>query len=124
MNCYRHSNISSVGLCKSCFKAVCPDCAADVGNGLACKDSCEVKVLELNEMWERSAKIYGIGNRKSRLPSSGVLVWFLLSMAMWVVTGLTYYKGRLDYGNLVMALIFSIICLISYFSAKRTGIKC
>ena len=106
MNCYRHSNVSAVGLCKTCFKAVCPDCAIDVGNGLACKDSCEEKVLELNEMWERSAKIYGIGKYKSNMPSSGVLIWFLFSAVMWVITGLSYYKGEVDYGSLVVAVIF------------------
>jgi hypothetical protein len=43
MNCFRHQDSSAVGLCKTCFKAVCPECAADVGNGLACKNSCEEK---------------------------------------------------------------------------------
>jgi len=124
MDCYRHSNISAVGLCKTCFKAVCPDCASDVGNGLACKGSCEEKVLELNEVWERSAKIYGVGKHKSRLPSSGVVVWFLLSLAMWSITGVSYYVGKLDYASLIMAVIFSIVLVIAYLSAKRTGIKC
>ena len=124
MNCYRHPNISAVGICKTCFKAVCPECATDVGNGLACKGSCEEKVLELNEMWERSAKIYGVGKHTSRIPSSGVLLWLLLSAAMWVTTGLSYYRGELDYASLVMAVVFTAGLGLAYFSAKRTGLKC
>lgn len=124
MNCYRHSNVSAVGLCKTCFKAVCPDCAVDVGNGLACKGSCEEKVLELNEQWERSAKIYGIGKHKSRIPSTGVLIWLLLAAAMWFSTYLSYSRGETDYGTLGMAVVFSIGAGLAYFSAKRTGLKC
>lgn len=126
MNCYKHSHNSAVGICKTCFKAVCPECAADVGNGLACKNSCEEKVLELNEMWERSARIYGVGKNKSRIPSTGVLLWLLLSLAMWVTVGIGYYHtGYItDYASLIMAVVFSAALGLAIYSARRTGLKC
>ena len=125
MNCYQHPNNSAVGICKTCFKAVCAECAVDVGNGLACKNSCEEKVRELNEMWERSAKIYGVGKHKSRIPSSGVLLWLLLSAAMWITFCISYYNTKqIDYSSLVMAVFFTIAFGLAYFSAKRTGLKC
>jgi hypothetical protein len=125
MNCYRHPSVNAVGLCKTCFKALCPECAADVGNGLACKGECEEKVAELNEMWERSAKIYGIGKYKSRIPSAGVLIWFLMSAAFWALAAVNYYvSGQMDYGNIIMAVIFTICLVIAYFSSRRTGLKC
>jgi hypothetical protein len=126
MNCYKHSHSSAVGLCKTCYKAVCYDCAADVGNCLACKDSCEEKVLELNEMWERSAKIYGVSKNKSRIPSTGVLLWLLLSVVMWVTVGIDYYAtGHIaDYVALIMAVVFTAALSLAIYSARRTGLKC
>lgn len=125
MNCYKHNPAPAVGICKTCFKAVCPECAADVGNGLACKGACETKVLELNEMWERSAKIYGIGQHKSRMPSSGVLLWTALSICMWLVAGFTYFRnGEVDISSLVMALFFTFGLGLAWYSARRTGLKC
>lgn len=36
-----------MGLCKSCGKGVCRACAVDLGEGLACADSCEVAARDL-----------------------------------------------------------------------------
>lgn len=125
MNCFQHPHNSAVGICKTCFKALCSECVADVGNGLACKNSCEEKVLELNEMWERSAKIYGIGKYKSRIPSTGVLLWFLISMVIWVNFGIDYYHtDQINYGTLVMAVMFTAALGLAFYSARRTGLKC
>jgi hypothetical protein len=125
MNCYQHSHNHAVGLCKSCFKALCPECAADAGNGLACKGTCEVKVQEINEMWERSAKIYGIGKHKSRMPSAGVLIWALLSIAYWVLVAINYFISKqIDYGSLSTAVIFTAILGVVYYNSRRTGLKC
>ena len=125
MNCYRHQPLSAVGVCKTCFKALCPDCAVDVGNGLACKGECEQKVLELNQMWEQSAKIYGIGAHQSRIPSSGVLLWGLMSLAMWAVSAFAYFRnGEVDVGSSVMAVFFTAALGLAFYSARRTGLKC
>jgi len=125
MNCFKHSPAPAVGLCKTCFKAVCPECAVDVGNGLACKGACEAKVLELNEMWDRSAKIYGIGAYKSRMPSTGVLLWLLLSLVMWGTAAVSYFlKDEIDTASIVTAVIFTIALGLVYWSSRRTGLKC
>ncbi len=76
-------------------------------------------------MWDRSAKIYGVGKHKSRIPSSGVLLWLLLSCAFWFVFGYNYYRSdEIDYGTLAMAIVFTAGLGIAYFSARRTGLKC
>lgn len=36
-----------MGLCKSCGKGLCRACAVDLGQGLACADSCEVDVRDM-----------------------------------------------------------------------------
>ena len=125
MHCYRHNPVPAVGLCKTCFKALCPECAVDIGNGLACQGECEQKVDELNQMWDRSAKIYGVGAHKSKVPSTGVLLWGLISLAMWAVTAVSYFRnGELDVVSLVMAVFFTIALGLAVYSARRTGLKC
>lgn len=80
---------------------------------------------ELNQMWDRSAKIYGVGAHKSRVPSTGVLLWSLISLAMWAVTAVSYFgNGKLDVASLVMAVFFTIALGLAVYSARRTGLKC
>lgn len=125
MHCFRHSPADAIGLCKTCFKAVCRECAVDVGNGLACAGDCERKVLELNEMWDRSARIYGVGTYKSRIPSTGVLLWLVLALGMWATTGYSYLRGGgLDAASFVTAIVFTCALGLAYYSARRTGLKC
>ena len=125
MHCYIHQSNPAVGLCKTCFKALCPDCGIDVGNGLACRGECEQRVNELNQMWERSAKIYGVGRFKSNVPSTGVLLWGLIATAMWVVAGIGYFRNdEMDIASIFMAVMFSAAFGLAIFSARRTGLKC
>ena len=44
MDCYDHPSVIAVGLCKNCMRALCPESAADVGDGLACRGRCEERV--------------------------------------------------------------------------------
>ena len=46
MNCFYHPSSVAVGVCKSCGKGLCPDCAVDLGKGLACRAHCEGDVAE------------------------------------------------------------------------------
>ena len=125
MHCFKHQTSPAIGLCKTCFKALCPECAVDVGNGLSCRGECEQRVAELNQMWERSAKIYGVGRYKSNVPSTGVLLWGLMATAMWVVAGISYFgTGKTDIASIFMAVLFSVAFGLAVFSARRTGLKC
>lgn len=125
MHCYVHQPVPAIGLCKNCFRALCPDCAVDVGDGLACHGGCEQKVNELNQMWERSAKIYGVGRHKSRIPPTGVLLWGLMATVMWAVAGFAYFsRGETDISSIVMAFFFTVALGLAIYSARRTGIKC
>ena len=101
------------------------ECAVDVGMGLACKDSCETHVSEYNEMNERGLKLYGIGKYKSRMPSSGVLLWGVLSLLLWGVFGYVYYKtGTPSFDVAVPAVFFTIVTAFAYYSRRRTGLNC
>lgn len=47
MSCFYHHERDSVGGCKSCGKNLCPECAVDLGRGLACRGRCEEDVRAL-----------------------------------------------------------------------------
>lgn len=125
MECFQHQNVNAVGVCKSCHKAVCHDCAIEIPNGLTCSQECADRIGEINEMNERALKIYGIGKHKSKIPATGVIIWFLLASALWVSFLYPYIKkGYFDLGTLAIAVIFTIIFGLSIYNARRTGLKC
>ena len=47
MNCYYHQDTVAIGVCRSCLRGLCPQCAVDLGAGLACRDRCEQDVKDL-----------------------------------------------------------------------------
>lgn len=53
MKCFLHHNSDAVAVCRSCGRALCPDCVAEVGLACACKNRCEADVQRFNEMIAR-----------------------------------------------------------------------
>ena len=62
MNCFKHNQTSSVGVCRYCFKGVCAECAIDFEDGVACSESClkkakaTVQVVSNTVLAQRGAK--------------------------------------------------------------------
>src|SRR5437660_197873 len=78
MNCFNHRELPAVGLCKSCGKALCEACVAEVRDGLACKGKCEERVGMINRMIDQHAR--GIA----------VLVSFVARLGVFAIpTGVT-----------------------------------
>lgn len=50
MECFYHVGKSAVGVCKSCQRGLCRDCAKEVTNGIACANRCESVVEVLNQL--------------------------------------------------------------------------
>ncbi len=121
MNCYRHPASPAVGLCKSCYKALCSECAVDIGKGLACKNSCEENVRHQVEMSDRALKLYGIGAPRSRTRAAGVIIWFLMALGFWVLFAMSYFRGggSLDYPPLVLAVVMTAAFALVYSNWKR-----
>lgn len=57
MSCFYHHERDSVGGCKSCGKNLCPECAIDLGKGLACRGHCEEDVRALITLIDRNVKL-------------------------------------------------------------------
>ena len=60
MICFNHHEKQAVGICKSCQRGLCPECATDLGYGIACKDKHETQVTTLDTITNQSAKIYSV----------------------------------------------------------------
>jgi hypothetical protein len=54
VNCYYHNDRPAVGLCKNCYRGLCPECAGGTAEGLACPGDCEEALLRLDEMVRRN----------------------------------------------------------------------
>ncbi len=58
MNCFNHTEVAAVGICKSCYKGLCPECAIELTDGIACANSCASKVEELNTAIEQNKALH------------------------------------------------------------------
>ncbi|HEY1190465.1 MAG TPA: hypothetical protein VGE74_22725 [Gemmata sp.] len=116
MQCFAHRGSAAVGLCKSCGKGVCADCASDTGVGLACRDDkCGERVLLLDRMVTNNARVMRTANSQTR--SSGLL---LLVMGL-VFAGLGGWDYLSNSGPLTVVfgapgalfLLFGLIRLVA-----------
>ena len=125
MHCFNHNSSQAVGICKSCQKGLCSDCAVETSAGITCSGACEARAAEYEEMNERGLKVYGIGKYKSRLPSSGVLLWGTITVLVWGIFGFLYYRtGYAHYDVAVPAVFFTIITAFAIYGSRRSGINC
>lgn len=68
MKCYQHHNHDAIGICKTCGKALCPDCAVDQKFALTCKGACE----------EQAKSYFKINENARNTYSSQRRFWFLM----------------------------------------------
>jgi hypothetical protein len=114
MKCYKHHELDAVGVCKNCNKGLCPECTADVDNGIACKNSCEQAVKDLNEAILRGKSIY---KKTSATYYRLAAFYFLLGIF------LILYPLLVD-SNIANFLIpFGIIFLIAMAMMIYSGMK-
>lgn len=117
MKCYNHHQVDAVGICKNCSKGICTECLVDVGNGIACKSTCEQEVRNINQLINRNKESYRLaGNSYLRnsiyMGLLGIIfisfglyennsgtnfslcagIIFLLGTAIMIYTGLKYKK--------------------------------
>src|SRR5437899_5805261 len=104
MPCFYHDEREPVGGCKSCGKALCRECAVDLGKGLACRGHCEADVQALIQLIDRNIQISPTSAsliKSSRSTRSGVAVFQFLMGAVfvgWAFTDLARFKFLLILG--------------------------
>lgn len=93
MKCYYHHDRDAVALCYWCNRGLCPGCAAEVGDRLACQGRCEAEVeraIRINQagtqMVEQSERSQGV----VRFANFGLTVFVFVVGSIVSVSG--YYR--------------------------------
>jgi len=115
MRCYNHHEKEAVGTCKSCGRALCPDCAAEVEKAVACRNRCESDVSTLLSL-NRNALQYAKSTKQARYLAPTL---FIVVGGMLTTTG-CIYEGidvAILAGGIVIAIGIAFL-IIQYRMAK------
>jgi hypothetical protein len=114
MKCFYHQDRDAIGTCKSCQKGLCPECAVDLGKGLACKSRCEEDVRNVIKLIQNNIKLSPASSNFIRAARRGGM----LAAGFYIVLGLMFFGwGLHDQMSLIIAMgacfaIFGVISLI------------
>ena len=117
MKCFHHPERDAVAVCKSCHRGLCPDCAADVPPGVACRGKCEDEVAAINLIFERSKTAYqktGVAYRRNGM---AILIMGLIFMAIGLVP--LILSGEI--GPSLIVLPLACVFLLMAFFNFRSG---
>ena len=84
MNCFNHQDRPAVCICRSCAKALCPECLTELQNGNACTNSCEERVDLINQMIDNNNKIMSAANTKGK----GAAIFIIIMGAIFAGWGI------------------------------------
>ena len=114
MRCFNHPEVEAIGVCKSCQRGLCRECATDLGHGLACMGKHEEDVNTLNSILNQSAKIYAV-TPKTR--NAAPLFYGFMGIA-FAGFGLIKGNGMTDF-SFVLGLGFVVFALYIYVYNKK-----
>jgi len=124
MNCFYHPTTVAVGTCKSCGKGLCPECAVDLGKGLACKGRCEEDAQAVINLIDRNitqAPVYDqivrTAQRNRYFTSMFLLMFGLTFLAISAYNYLT--SGYTDIFLWAMGGLFLIFGVLSLLRAAK-----
>ncbi len=100
MKCFNHHTDDAVAICKSCGKALCPKCAVELPNGVACKNSCEDRVTMLNQMIDNNNKV--IATTNTNLKSSAILS--IVLGALFISMGSLFYRTDVYFSAIIVTI--------------------
>ena len=112
MKCFYHAQADAVGTCKNCYKGVCRECAADLGDGLACKGRCEPAVEACNTMIRRNVR-----------SSERSWIAFALLGLLIIAYGLAEVQrgSAIGVGSLVFGGIFVVLSAMNVLAGRKRG---
>lgn len=119
MKCYYHPTVDAVATCKSCCRALCRDCIAEVGLSCSCRGRCEADVSTLNDLVERGRTAYQ--KTSANYFRSGVFVTMLgvIFLSLGVVGVTSSESSEWSYFFLFVGLIFSGWDVSHFVSARK-----
>lgn len=114
MRCFHHREREAVGACKNCGRGLCPDCAVDVGNGLACPGACEAEVRSLNRVIERNKTAY----EKTSAAYLRMAVFYVVLAGVCLFGALVNWRG---FGWVLYpaAVVFLVSAFVHFSTSRR-----
>ncbi len=113
MHCFNHPDKPAIGICKSCSKGLCPDCATDLDYGLACKNKHEESVKNINLIISKNARIFRTA-RKSTLIGPA----FLLFMGMVFLGSGLFATEWIQWIPVLLGSGFTVFSFVTFFNGR------
>ena len=118
MKCFNHDTADAVAICKNCNRAICHACAADVGNGIACRGSCEDEVRAVNALIRRNQTT---SQKTGYAYQRNAIICALLGAVFAYLSVDAYQSGR---SSLLVvtagsALIFFLAAFFNYSTSRK-----
>jgi hypothetical protein len=77
MKCYTHHPTDAVAVCRSCGRALCPECVVEIETVCACKNRCEQQVASLN------AALVGTKAAQRGMPTLSLFPFIMGAVFLW-----------------------------------------
>lgn len=116
MKCFYHNDRDAVALCKSCSRALCPDCLSETGFSIACKNRCEDRVRQIDGVVSRS--IATVQNTKV-FSFRGFLFLFLAGLTFLVFGILNLSDIKFSVFLFVLGSIFIMSAVFTILNSRR-----
>ena len=116
MKCFNHHESEAVAICKNCHKALCEPCAVDVGNGIACRNVCEQRVIALNALQRKGENAI----KRSSRSMYGLAAFLLLMGAIFLVNVATD-SGHLRTFDISLSVVFLAAGVFFLAMGKRAA---
>jgi hypothetical protein len=114
VRCFYHRGADAVGMCKSCGRGLCPVCAAEIANGLACRDRCEDEVRALNWIIDRNKTAY----KKTSGAYLRVAAFYLIVALVFLTAGVFDWRG-LAWILIPGGAIFIVSAFLHFSTARK-----
>jgi len=116
MKCFYHTDADAVGICKSCSKGLCPACAVDMNQGIACKGRCESQVANLIALVNSNVKMAPVVRNGLRLSAIFLLILGMIFLATCNISGHIVMFNIYAGGTF---LLFGVINLIRVMKSSK-----
>src|SRR5207302_6215916 len=120
MKCFYHETRDAIGVCKSCGKGLCRECAVDLDKGLACRGRCEedaravIALIDRNIRFEPTVSSIIARTRRGRV---GAAVFYFVCGAAFIAWGFTMPELHVI---LFLGVAFVLYGLFTLWQVRQT----
>lgn len=85
MRCFYHEDREAVGICKSCGRGLCRECAVELPKSLACRGRCEADAQAVTQLIERNLQVSATSTRLVQTSRVSRIGLGLFSIALGII---------------------------------------